>query len=267
MKLACVQCSKPLAADAAFCAACGRPTDADKDGVPDALDKLIEAKAKGILAAERQAEADEHAKKALADEILKLERSDLTLSDQLKRNEAIPRNWARLFVDTVMTTFVIAAFAWATVGWLAHLVVFPLVSYSPAGWVACPMQCDTCQGPGRTFAWNFKGSWKSAKGQMGYALVCHNPSYDADKLEWTEVRSTKNAVLQPYMVSSIVSYGVEGVMICSSTALYWGIARTGKRRRRLDEKRAALERARAEGRARLANLRGGPRPDPAGPFR
>jgi hypothetical protein len=267
VNLACVQCAKPLVGDAKFCASCGRPTDADGDGIPDALDKLIENKAKSILAAERQGEADQRAKEALAEEITKLERADVTIGEQIQQNQRIPRSWWALLQRQVIGITSVCAVVWAIVGWLPHLAILPLISYTPAGFVACPLQCETCSGPGRAFSWNFKGSWRSEKGQMGYALVCHNPKYDVDKLdERRDVRGALNAELQPYMVSSFFSFFVEGAMFCAAMSLYFGVFRLGKRRRKLDAMLAALELNRSNGRARLTQLRGD-RLEPTTPFR
>ncbi len=104
------------------------------------------------------------------------------------------------------------------------------------------MQCDKGSGPCRAVAYNFKGSWQPDKGGMGYALLCHNPTYDADKLTTEDVRSTPlNDALQPYLVHGIAAYLVEGAMIGLTVGLLVAILRTASTRRTLETERTVLE--------------------------
>lgn len=267
MKLACVHCQKPLSDNATFCAACGRPTDADGNGVPDALDQLIETKAKGILAAERKAEADVVEQKARVEEIAMLERSTASLAKQIEHNGRVSRSAPAVFLSILKSALVVFTLGWVIFGFPIHLIVFGLATYSPAGPVLCPLQCPTCEGPGRTFFWNSKG-WDDNKGKSGWALLCHNPTYDADKVRWTEIRGDLNKPIQPYLVHGVLAFIVEGVLVTAIGSAVYALRRTGKQRRRLDEDYADFERRHAGDLARLALLRGdAPRASPTAPFR
>lgn len=58
MHITCIRCNQALPIGATFCDACGQPVDADHDRLPDALGRMIEQKARAIVAEERRAEAD-----------------------------------------------------------------------------------------------------------------------------------------------------------------------------------------------------------------
>ncbi len=207
MKLACVGCGADLAANATFCNQCGRPVDADHDGVPDGLGRLIEEKAREIVADERRKEQAEKDRQLELAELQAMTVREAAIEVNLRDNAATPRAAVPLFLH-ILRWWALAIFAlWIPFGFAPHAIL-SLVGYSPAGVVLCPLQCPECSGPGRSFMSNYKGSWHSEKGRMGQALLCHNPKYDADKLDYSKIRGELNDELQPYLV-----HGFLGVLL------------------------------------------------------
>lgn len=138
------------------------------------------------------------------------------------------------------------------VGMMFHLFLFPAFGVSPAA-VVCPLVCDECSAAARTFSWNFKGSWHSENGRMGYAFVCANPRYDIDRLELSQVagNTPTNAALQPYMLSSFLSWMAEVAVSVPCLALLFGPPFGLRRRGRLLGERPKLEEALASAEAEL----------------
>ena len=257
MNLACVQCRQPLPITATFCNSCGRPVDADKDGVPDALGNMIEAKARAIVAEEKRDREASLARDVAHRELEELTREDSALQVQLAENARLPRSWFGALFHTAIMTLVIGTMFWLVLGLPLHMWLFSILDVSPAGLVLCGSHCDTCSGPGRVYSWNFKGSWHEKNGQMGYALVCHNREIDVDKLTASDIRgSALNDRLQPYMISGVTAYAVEGLVLIPSTALVLGVV-LAARRRAFDVERTTLTEQQRKNRERRA-ARGAP---------
>lgn len=263
MQIACVQCRQPLPIDATFCDACGRPTDADRDGVPDALGELIANKARAIVAEERRLDEERAAAKRSDERLVKLTAEASAIELALRANALLPRSWFGAFRRLSVVIAIGVAMVWLPFGTLFHFL-FGAISFSPAGPVLCPIHCEGCEGPGRAFAWNFKGSWKSEKGRMGYALVCHNKEHDIDKLEFTDVRSDPmNTKLQPYMIHGFVAYFVEGLVLAPGLGITLALLLAGKRRAAYDQERAELLDKQRRIAAERASLTGSPIPEVA----
>jgi len=246
MNLACVQCGASIALTATFCSACGRAVDADKDGVPDALGKMIEDKARGILASEREAEAAEKRRNAEEQELKRVIEREGTVEQSLRENLTVPRSWPALFLHMLKWTTMAVAIIWLPLGFIPHFI-FGAIGYSPAGLV-CPLQCADCSAPGRAFSWGYKGPWHSEKGRMGYALVCTNPSIDVATIKDSDVRGTLNVPLQPYMMHGFIVYFAEGVIVAATFGLLFALGRTSKKQVSIERERQALE-------AELASLK------------
>lgn len=232
MNLRCVQCQGPLLGSEVHCPQCGRRVDADGNGLPDDLDARVKAAARAAVAEARAEEivqlADGARKKALA----AAERS-------LRENRETPRGWIALALHRGRHTFLgVTALLLCGFVFLAQIGL-DAVGVSPTGLVVCPVYCDGCAGPGRSFHWRYRGSWKANKGSMGRALVCHNPMLDVDRARWTDV--SNNDALQPYVVHGAIWYIADCVLLGAAAAALRMFLGVGRARRRLDEEHAALE--------------------------
>lgn len=235
MQLQCVGCGATVVLGVTHCPSCGRPVDADGNGLPDALDQRVQAAAQKAVADER---AKEHARKE-ADERDKRRRIDEAL---LKANVAVPRTWGGLAAHRFMTTFVVMLFVMSTVGFLPRMLL-AAGGISLSGPLLCTVQCPDCRAPGRAFSWNYRGSCQENKGRMGTAYVCHNPVADVDRLQWTDVRSDPlNTALQPYIVHAFWIFVGDVVGWSLIVATLRALIGTGKARVALDRERADLER-------------------------
>ena len=251
MQLQCVQCKAPITLDMTFCAACGRPVDADRNGLPDALDRKVQEAAKKAVVDERAAQDERDREgKERAQIHKKLE----LLASNLKSNRECPRSFVGFAIERMKTTFLAMCAAWVILGVPVHFISGAL-GFAISGPLVCAVQCAECHGTGRVFVWNYRGSWHSEKGRMGYALVCDNPRYDVSRLTWSDVRSEENnAALQPYMVHGFIAYLADGIVVAVLMALYVGLFRTHKALARLDPELKQMEREESELRARLAAL-------------
>jgi hypothetical protein len=267
VEIPCVQCKTALPLHATFCNACGRPVDADKDGVPDAIGNLVEQKARAIVAEQRAADQAAEEAKRRSELVTKLTAEQSAAELALEQNKRLPRSVFRAFTHLWGFYAVLIVIVWLIFGSLFHLFLFGAIGYSPAGVVLCSTHCEGCEAPGRVFSWNFKGSWKEKKGQMGYALVCHNDKLNVDKLDWTQVRNDPmNTTLQPYMIDGVWSYFVEGFVLAPTLGFVLAVTRAASRRRQWARDRVELERKLAALRAQRASLSGDPVPE-VGTFR
>ncbi len=254
MEIPCVSCRQSLPLGATFCNACGRPVDADRDGIPDALGNMIAAKARAIVAEERRAEEEREADAQRQGELTNLVAEASKVELELAANARLPRTWLGSVAHGIrVITFSVLA-GWLIFGVPLHLFVFGLIGRSPAG-LLCPLQCDGCEAPGRVFASNYKGSWQSNKGRMGYALVCHHEAHDIETLTYFDVRSDPlNTELQPYIIHGITTFFAEGLILAVTLGVGFGVGNAGKRLRKWELQRKLLltsQRTLAERRAAL----------------
>jgi hypothetical protein len=235
MQLQCVACGAAVTLGVAHCAVCGRPVDADGNGLPDLLDQRVQAAAQKAVADERAKDA---ARVAAAEE----EKRRRTDEQLLKQNVATPRTWGGLALARFRETFMLMLFMVATFGILPRMILAS-AGFSLAGPALCLVQCPDCGAPGRAFAWNYRGSCQSNKGRMGIAYVCENPVADPSQLTHTAVRSDPlNTELQPYMVHNFWIFVGDVVGWSLLIAALRALLGTGKALGELDRARADLER-------------------------
>jgi len=125
---------------------------------------------------------------------------------------------------------------------MLHMVVLPIMGTSPAG-IVCPLVCRGCTSPARVFAWSYRGPWHSENGREGYAFVCTHPKVDVRALTDSDVAHSRNAELQPYMISSLTAGLVEALLFVPVVVLVLCPIVGKRRRRRVLAERSVLEEA------------------------
>jgi hypothetical protein len=235
MQIQCVGCRTVVPTGATHCPVCGRPVDADGNGLPDAIDQLVQNAAKQAVAAER---AQYHAAEVSQQDAKKRRMTEALL----RRNLEAPRTWSGLALHRLRVSFVVLFFFAGTVGTLP-LALLSSAGLSLAGPALCAVQCPDCHPPGRGFSWNYRGNCQSLKGRMGSAYVCHNPHVDVDRLRRTEVSSDPlNTALQPYILSAVLLHFADAFAWSLLLASLRAIFGTSRALRDLETQRIALER-------------------------
>lgn len=216
--LQCLNCKAKITLDTETCAACGTKIDADGNGVPDALEKMVEEKARALIASEKQREANDQAQTRRDEEAsakAKERKEDETELEWLKlkqkedeneprRSWYLSKGWAIFF----------AACALVIGGIIFPACAEPISGRSfIAGKVFCPGVCPTCRGPGRIFTWHETSA--SYEGNVSRQL-CHNDVVDIDKMQWTDSDKEEYAAYRLTLWSSVpvdwaLVFGVFGV--------------------------------------------------------
>lgn len=245
MRIQCVRCKADIALDMTACPSCGRPVDADGNGLPDALDAKMQEVARATV-------ADERAKDARKKEHSKLQGELKFTEMRIKSNRETSRGFVPLFFSRLWFTFVVMFIVWMVIGFAPRAIVAGITDRAISGWLVCELQCPECHGPGKMFQWNYRGSWQSNKGRMGTALVCHNPRYNVDALSWSDVRNTEtNEALQPYIVHAFFVHLGDAVVAAAAVALFRAVFRTRKRQLALDPELRELEQKHRELKAKM----------------
>jgi len=235
MGLRCVQCHASLLGSEALCPACGRPVDADGNGLPDDLDARVQSAARAAVA---EAKRDELAQASNAARQKELNVAELAL----RTNVETPRSWWGLAAQRGRNGFLATTMILLAGFVMPVRMALDVFGISVAGAIVCPLQCADCAGPGRNFMWNYRGSCQANKGRMGSALVCHNPVLDVDSARWSDI-TRNNDALQPYIVHGFVAYFVECIGLGALVGLLRFLFGTRRALRRLDDERATLEAA------------------------
>ncbi|MFO0628215.1 MAG: hypothetical protein U0325_21760 [Polyangiales bacterium] len=222
--------------DAVHCPQCGRAADADGNGLPDALDKVVQTAAQNAVAAERARTSTRRQQNDAANQ----RRLDVRA---LEVNLATPRTWWGVARGRFRDTFLLMIFVMCTVGMLPRMILASTLGFSLAGPALCLVQCPACGAPGRAFSWNYRGSWQENKGRMGSAYVCENPVADPRGLSYPDVRSEPlNSALQPYIVHNFWIFVGDVVGWSLVVAALRALFGTRAALAALDTERADLER-------------------------
>lgn len=203
----CLHCNAPIDLSKLACSTCGVPLDADGDGIPDVLAKMIEDKARALLAGEeeREREAVEQAELKAAEtaEVERRAENESSLASLLRerdRNVLEPRRVWYMNAELV----VLFAFLAAIVGGIVFpACVEPSVGQSMvASQLFCPTVCPSCKGPGRIFTWHLNriSSSGNYKGNVSTQL-CQNAQVDIGLLTWMEVSHREDKDLAPYRLT------------------------------------------------------------------
>jgi hypothetical protein len=263
----CLSCGAPLDMTKVSCPMCQTPVDADGDGVPDALAKMVEDKARRMIQADRDAEAARAreaariASEAAASAALSADRERLERARaQLVETDAAPRPLWYMSVASALLLFAVSALGG---GIIAPACIEPIAldRSIAAGELLCPSVCDGCRGPGRVFTWHESGG--SYEGNVSTQL-CHNPHVDIDQLTWMNVTGREDNDLKPYRLTLWTSVPIDfGILFASLLVVgpFWG----GRiRRRSLDALHVALT---EQIDALEARVREAPRDERGGPYR
>jgi hypothetical protein len=152
----CLRCGSPINLGQPTCAQCGTPLDADGNGVPDVLERLIEDKARAIVDAQREREASERAQAASyaaeQREHARDESNRRDLADARGELEKAEAEKPPIYRFSTLTTMAALALA-LTVGLPATCVGEMIVGRPAWGNTLCPYMCRDCRGPARIFSW------------------------------------------------------------------------------------------------------------------
>jgi len=235
MQLRCVGCGAPMVLGGTHCPSCGRPADADGNGLPDALDRMVQVAAQNAVAAERAREASIHA------DGVRLKQRRM-LENELRSNVAVPRTWFGVAIHRFTEMFLLMTFFGLTIGNATRLLSGPL-GFNLGGMAMCLVQCPTCEPPGRAFNWNYRGPWQTNKGVMGSAYVCDNPVVDVGTLTAGDIRREPlNSTLQPYIVHNGWIILADTLAWALLLATLYALLGAGRELATLDQRRAELER-------------------------
>jgi hypothetical protein len=262
----CLRCNAPLDLTKPACAACGTKVDADGDGVPDVLGKMIEDKARALFVAEKQREQEQAAE---ASRIAAQQQAD-TERDNDRRtlhglysvqdtNASTPRRVWYLSMGWIIFFGILSAIVG---GILCPACVEPMVGRSFfAGKFFCSTVCATCRGPGRIFTWSetTNGDTSNVSTQL-----CHNATVDIDRLGWMDVTDRQDEDLKPYRLTLWSSVPVDFLLVYFPLLLVGPFFAGRMRTKSLERERRVAKEAIARLEARLGVA---PRPPPDAPYR
>jgi hypothetical protein len=218
--------------------------DADGNGIPDALDKLVEQKVKKMLDGAMQGAA------GTASAGNRYAGSDGTRNDQseplreleqyrelLAKNRAQPRpGW--LLGTSRLVLLVALSLGIGGVLLTQTLETIILERSLVAATLFCPSTCPGCSGPGRIFSWHVR----SNRSESNVATqICNNPQVDVAKLTKLDVVQREDGDLLPYRLTLWTSF------LCNSVLAFLGLLALGPlvfawlRRRSLRHERIVLE--------------------------
>jgi hypothetical protein len=190
----CLHCGAAIDLSAATCAACGTLLDADGDGVPDVLAKMIDDKARQLVAEARETQAIEAAAaaRAIATRQIETARRDALVESREKLEAARVAPRPRWMLGQL------GLFAIAMGTLLGTTVVFlgeSLVGRSPiAGSLLCPAACEGCRGPSVIHTWKVNDS-------DAMIQICQNPVVDLGTVTRSEAIDADGNRLRPYRLS------------------------------------------------------------------
>jgi hypothetical protein len=240
----CLKCGRPLDLSQKICAACGTPVDSDGNGLPDALDKLVEAKVSTLLQGERkQLETEQRVlavRAALrggdashADPARELE----LCRERLERNLAEPRRLWRMGAGHLGLLVLVSLFVGGVL--LTNVVEKIILGRSIlAARLCCPSACAGCTGPGRIYSWHRR----STNYEGNYSIqLCNNPQVDIAKLTSMDVATQEDKGLAPYRLTLWTSFLVNAALSLVFLVAFAPFCFAWLRRRGLEGERAFLE--------------------------
>ncbi|CAN98648.1 putative membrane protein [Sorangium cellulosum So ce56] len=232
----CLRCQAALDLSKTQCAACGAPVDADGDGVPDVLAKMIEDKARALLATEKQRE-EEAAREAFrvqadAAEAAARRADEAQLAYLRGRRDASLSTVPRLWYASSGMLVLFALVAVVIGGCMLPFGLETTIGRSiVAAHVFCPSVCRGCRGPGRVVAWRESGSWYEADVS---AEICHNRAVDIDRLTWNDITDREDKDLAPYRLTRWASVLMDFGLVFLPLLLVGPLVAAPRRRRQIE---------------------------------
>ncbi|WP_437913821.1 hypothetical protein WME73_46535 [Sorangium sp. So ce302] len=211
--------------------------------MPDVLAKMIEDKAREVVAMEkrREEEAVREAARAQAEKAAGEERiaDESRLARLRDRHDAslgtVPTMWYASRVVLVLFALLAALIG----GCMFPACVEPMIGRSiMAASVFCPSVCQGCRGPGRVFTWHESGTWAEADVSVE---LCHNRAVDIDRLTWSDVSHREDQDLAPYRLTRWASVPVDVGLVLLVLLLAGPFVAAALRTRELERKRSAWE--------------------------
>jgi len=245
----CLKCGAPIDLSRPTCASCGTPVDADGNGIPDVLDKLVEKKVSSMLAQAgggARAPANPAPAGMSGDESRDLHRDLERCQQEIAHilQQPQPRwllGWPRLLLLLVLSVGIGGVL-------VTHIVEAIVLDRSlVAASLFCPGRCQGCSGPGRIFTWHVKST--NYEGNVSVQL-CTNPQIDISRLSKLDVVHPK-ADLEPYQLSLWTSFLCNSVLAFAILILIGPLLFAWLRQRSLDSDRRRLERMVARLQARI----------------
>lgn len=179
----CTHCGKPVDLSQKSCPHCGLLLDADHSGLPDALEKVIEQKARELIAADREKQEEDRATaaaRAREDEKAKVLAEKRSARDaarqRLEAVRATPERGWKLTRNTLIASFVLAVM----VGMPGSCIAEDVSGVPAWGSLLCPAVCPDCRGPGRTV------SWRSSKTGDHSIALCHTQQVDIETIRGSD---------------------------------------------------------------------------------
>jgi hypothetical protein len=259
----CLKCGQPIDLSQKTCAACATPVDADGNGLPDALDKLVEAKVNTMLHDERkQLDAEQRVLAVRA----ALRGGDAAHADparelglcreRLAQNLAEPRRRWRMGAGHLGLLVLVSLFVGGVL--LTNVVEKIILGRSIlAADLCCPSACAGCTGPGRIYSWHRR----STNYEGNYSIqLCNNPQVDIAKLTAMDVATQEDKDLAPYRLTLWTSFLINTALSLLFLVAFAPFFFAWLRRRGLEGERTFLEYEIRSLEARLARPDDGSRP-------
>jgi hypothetical protein len=219
----CVRCGGPIELSKKHCAHCGVPLDADQNGVPDAIEQLIEDKARAIVAADRAREQHElqaQRERKEREQREQREREERTQREQYER-ERHDRllgelSYARQTLETTRRTprriWALSRGGVVAIALLALMLGVPfscvaqgISGRSLAGEVLCSRVCEGCSAPARVFSWTRTRDGNRSEHSR---TLCSHPSVDLQQLTTAQVSDEPryDAIELPRWLETLVAF-------------------------------------------------------------
>jgi hypothetical protein len=186
----CVRCGGAIELSQKHCGHCGVPLDADRNGVPDAVERLLEEKARAMVEEARLRERREQQEQREHEERTEREQREREQHEKLVRELTEAREALEKVRRSPRRTWALSRFGAGIIAFFTLIIGLPLTFAAGAisgrslpGEVLCRTVCEGCSAPGRVFSW----TTISGGGRSGHSrTLCTNPAVDVERIDWSE---------------------------------------------------------------------------------